>query len=595
MATKITMVKRELNRYERRHHKQKGRHISIIGGGLAGLYAALRYLQKGYKVSLYEAQIRLGGRIYSIFVPGVGTALEVGGMRYTTANKLLVNIIEELGLETVPFDMPIGYHLEHVSVPAGRDVGDFDLPYKLRPEVEKLPMQPGVLIGYAMVMFLKELTLEKVGRKDQQVEKELLRKIASLEEGKPDWSRFSATDWKLITRYGRRDGTPVYCFGFRNILSHYLGKDGEDFVVQALGYDTVPSNWNAAAALPWFAEDFSQDTEYRMIVGGFGELVTRLVQRIEQAGGKIHKGWRLTRLTPVEPEIGTTPRWKMRFAVGEHGDMRHAWADRVILALPPGPIEDLHVTHRDWDFFKRDLLSSVQKRNLLKVFLIYEEAWWDGMLLPGTLTARLYTDYHLRGIFYYGQDWIREHSDYDRACNPHRAMVMVYTDGENVDFFAPAMRNLSPASQMHFKYPSDWEDINPVDRQKITQLLQERGASKRMVQKIHEELEDIHGLARGRIPSPLFAIYADWAGDRFEGSGWHTWKPGVQPWEIAKRMLDPFMDGSLSVIGEAFSSVQGWVEGALRTAEFDVAHHTGLGDPGSLDMSAEELYEYISP
>src|SRR5260370_36045345 len=38
------------------------RSITVVGGGLAGMVAALRLLERGCDVNLYEADIRLGGK-----------------------------------------------------------------------------------------------------------------------------------------------------------------------------------------------------------------------------------------------------------------------------------------------------------------------------------------------------------------------------------------------------------------------------------------------------------------------------------------------------------------------------------------------------
>jgi len=39
--------------------------VAVIGGGMSGLRAAQVLLQKGYKVVVYEARDRLGGRIFT--------------------------------------------------------------------------------------------------------------------------------------------------------------------------------------------------------------------------------------------------------------------------------------------------------------------------------------------------------------------------------------------------------------------------------------------------------------------------------------------------------------------------------------------------
>src|SRR5215208_3707447 len=36
--------------------------VTVVGGGLAGMVTALRLLERGYEVSLYESDTRLGGK-----------------------------------------------------------------------------------------------------------------------------------------------------------------------------------------------------------------------------------------------------------------------------------------------------------------------------------------------------------------------------------------------------------------------------------------------------------------------------------------------------------------------------------------------------
>lgn len=41
--------------------------VAVIGGGFAGLSAAVRLAENGFKVHLFEASPKLGGRAYSFF------------------------------------------------------------------------------------------------------------------------------------------------------------------------------------------------------------------------------------------------------------------------------------------------------------------------------------------------------------------------------------------------------------------------------------------------------------------------------------------------------------------------------------------------
>ena len=68
------------------------------------------------------------------------------------------------------------------------------------------------------------------------------------------------------------------------------------------------------------------------------------------------------------------------------------------------------------------------------------------------------------------------------------------------------------------------------------------------------------------VPEPYSAAWMDWSGDPY-GGAFNTWNVGVRPDQVAKQILQPDPSQSLYVCGEAYSFDQGWVEGALDTAE----------------------------
>ena len=83
--------------------------VVVIGGGLAGLYAAWRLTQVGVNVVLLEAQQRLGGRILSESLPGLdnasSTAFDLGPTWYWPALQTrLPRLIRQLGLHA--FEQP---------------------------------------------------------------------------------------------------------------------------------------------------------------------------------------------------------------------------------------------------------------------------------------------------------------------------------------------------------------------------------------------------------------------------------------------------------------------------------------------------------
>ena len=51
------------------------------------------------------------------------------------------------------------------------------------------------------------------------------------------------------------------------------------------------------------------------------------------------------------------------------------------------------------------------------------------------------------------------------------------------------------------------------------------------------------------------------------GDGWNSWNIGVKSWEVKRQIIKPLGERSLYICGEAYSAAQGWVEGALQTAD----------------------------
>jgi len=82
------------------------RHIVIVGAGMAGLTAGLLLREAGHRVTILEAQNRLGGRVYTYHgFPGKLYG-EFGAMRFPRQHKLAQHLIQErFQLPTSPFGM----------------------------------------------------------------------------------------------------------------------------------------------------------------------------------------------------------------------------------------------------------------------------------------------------------------------------------------------------------------------------------------------------------------------------------------------------------------------------------------------------------
>ena len=95
----------------------KGEEVAIVGAGIAGLTAAWRLRKQGVRVRVYEAQGRIGGRMFSLanHFPD-GQVVELGGELIDTGHVRLRALAAELAL---PLD-------DLLEGDTGRDVWFFD-------------------------------------------------------------------------------------------------------------------------------------------------------------------------------------------------------------------------------------------------------------------------------------------------------------------------------------------------------------------------------------------------------------------------------------------------------------------------------------
>ena len=70
-------------------------------------------------------------------------------------------------------------------------------------------------------------------------------------------------------------------------------------------------------------------------------------------------------------------------------------------------------------------------------------------------------------------------------------------------------------------------------------------------------------------------MYQNWGQDPF-GGGYHNWYSGYDVEAVMYTVRKPWSDQNIFIVGEAFSNLTGWVEGALQTAEQMLIEQYGL-------------------
>ena len=109
--------------------------IVILGAGVAGLAAGLELVEAGYDVTILEAQLRPGGRVFTIRAPfSDGQHAEAGAGRIPSTHHLTLDYVKRFNLELEPFYPQAGAGIflwrgRRLVVPYGQspDLGKLDV------------------------------------------------------------------------------------------------------------------------------------------------------------------------------------------------------------------------------------------------------------------------------------------------------------------------------------------------------------------------------------------------------------------------------------------------------------------------------------
>lgn len=488
---------------------------AIVGGGPSGLYAAYRLIHAGHaahQVGVFELSDRLGGRTFSVRMPGAeGMVAEFGGMRYLTNQKLVTSLIAQLDLPNRGF--PMGGPDNFVYVRGKRfKIGDYakkaPIPYDLAPNERGL--DPFELM------------------------------VKAIDHVIPGAEKLSPAQWQTIKRTATLDGKPLHAWGFRNVLNRFLSQEAMALIRQAGGYYTLPTNWSAAEALPFMLADFANHPSYRTLNDGMQSLTLNLSKQVEAKGATVNRQHGLVSLR-VPAQTGT-PYHELIFSTPS--GTRTIRAKRVILGLPRRSLElvpDIAVLR---DPETAALLRTVTPRPLCKAFLIHPEPYWTQF---GLTSGDAATDVPARQLYYFG-------TEPERGPGNHGYATMAYFDGPAIDFW-DGLRQLEKPGARGF---TRLDPNGPFAREMLRQIVL------------------VHGLSA--TPKVLSAGYMNWGDDPF-GGGWHSWNQGTESWKIMDRVQTPHPGIDLHIVGDAWSTSQGWVEGALQTTENMLVHHMKLPVP----------------
>jgi monoamine oxidase len=486
--------------------------VAIVGGGISGVYCAWR-LQEAHpdwRIVLFEGSADIGGRL-PVRPPHMENMVaELGGMRIIwNRQPLITQLINELNKRASP-----GQQIELYDFPR---LSDFTT------EPDKVP--------YRLSFLERGLTAEKI----------MYNAIERIVPGITTTPGLSESQRREMTQAASFGDQRLYEQGFWNVLLRVLSGEAYQLALDAGGYNSVLANWNAADAIPWYLTDFGDDADKPLFKGfkqGFQQVPKSIAQRFRARGGDVQVDTRMDGFKLVGDVF------ELCLFVGQTAPTKSmVRAKRLILAMPRRSLDLLTPKSRPLQDQKtQTLIASVTPRPLFKMFTTYASPWWH---TAGVESGRSVTDLPVRQIYY----WPKQDGE---AVTSGRAMLMAtYDDGTNIDFWNGLRWDgpRPPALQTWQAGPSAWEQYQ---------------ASKRMADEVSRQLALVHGLTY--TPKVESAAFRDWGADPF-GGGWNTWNVDVRSWEVKHEIVQPLSSLRLYICGEAYSDGQGWVEGALQTAD----------------------------
>ncbi|MEM9516522.1 MAG: FAD-dependent oxidoreductase [Actinomycetota bacterium] len=496
--------------------------IGIVGGGVSGLYAAWRLSELDADVHVYERSDRLGGRLFTYHVDD-DRWVEFGAMRLPDAHVVAKSLLAELSVPIEPFPNNALRHAylrgKQVGVDPKNPLGPLtNLPYQLASDDQRNPF-----------ILLKQ-TLESIDSH-----------LFDYRTGE-DWARFRRTPLP-------HEADLPSNYGFWNLIEQHVGSEAYDFMKVGIGIESALGNWNAATALELLTkllESYQVGKFYRP-TDGWESLPDALAARIgDTANTSISLEHRLLAVRTDERE------GKLTMVFEHEGEHVVEHVDHLILALPKQALEALprHVLPGRGAGFGR-MLDQVSPVAAFRLYLDFGEAWWK---TQGWEHGFCVTDVPVRQVFYGA----------GLGAHPEQMLMASYADSASVEFWEPLLEG-EPGKG----------DVPTVNNRHDL----DAGNNRRLLASVRKQLAEMHAISDpSHIPTPSWLGYFDWSAAPNTGA-WHQWAVGVDTDEAIPQIRKPFDELELYVCGEAFSSVQGWVEGALTSTELMLESGFGLSRP----------------
>jgi monoamine oxidase len=510
--------------------------VAIVGAGVSGVYTGWRLLTDAPpgrpvpRVKVFEEGRRIGGRLLSVEPPGIpGVFCELGGMRYMSTQPLVRSLVENrLKLPTWPFVVGMPENLNYMR---GQQFRNSDLANHVNVPFDLGWSERGVAVDLLVSTVLDELI--------------------------PGVTKMQGPDLREFLATYEVDGRSLFDWGFWNLLARGMSHEAYELARVTGGYDTPMLNWNAYDTIS-LNFDLTPGVKFSALVDGYQAVPSTLAKLFQEAGGRLELGHRLE-------AFDTGPGGSVVLQVRDGRRVRPVTAKSLVLAMPRRSLELIDPTgpvlHPDVPDVRK-MIESVTPIPLFKIFVAYDFPWWESL---GVTKGRTVTDLPIRQCYY----WATAKAAGADPDNRKGVLLASYDDGQNTAFWGGLT---DPDHHPEFEPRQD----RLTEQHPGSEKWSEYTPTAAMVEEVDRQLREIHDVRFA--PKPYAAAYMDWGVDPY-GGGVNFWNIHARSTEVIPRMTQPVPEVPVYVCGEAYSNGQGWVEGALETAELVLQNHFHLAPP----------------
>ncbi len=365
--------------------------VSVVGGGIAGLYAAWRLISSGYpanEITLFEAADRIGGRIFTL-APAGCVPVDLGAHNIRTDHPLTAGLLSSFDLAGAP-------------ALAGNPTDLVCLRGRWRSEAE-----------IRRSFFRRPFDYDVGWNVQRRNPRRLLRRVLARYTGNGEWTGGDALTSDI-------DRLPL-----EQVMRTVLSEEEIRFLCDRLCYSFFDLPLDARAILTWFDKEFFGSSAV-LLGGGASSLTQALEKRLIAAGCRILTGHRLAAMDVEENQL--------RFERTD-GSRLNVAGTRVVLAMPIGKIAAVDGLGSRQQI--RELLHSVEAWSVATGAIWYPGPWWKAC---GFVTGRSRTDSLLGSISHVAETARRVGA----PTGPVAAVF--YTEGAKASFWDDMARGL-PAGE----------------------------------------------------------------------------------------------------------------------------------------------------